>query len=535
MKFKYITAVCVALGLLAGNGELMAQKSHYSFERIESMTPWLQSYNGAGLVFNAADENISTVYGYADYDDNGFKNYNQAEAVTTLGLGTKSYTRLNNFYFYGKFDYSYTFKKNQTWLGTVYENNTLAPMLENVPGKVLKESYNMNARIAYKVSDKSAFGIVFDYEDATAAKKRDGRNNNTYSNLNVSPSYTFASEYINFGLGFNYQYKSETVNYNYYGDAAGYHLYYMEGLFMYTSTTITNSTMKDRMYTGNTLGGSAQVELKFGNFSFFNQFTALHGQDNMYEDFGLKKRYATSNQMSYTYNGVLKLSCDKMENSLQLNYANTESLLYNVTNVYEEIEGESNQWQYNEYGKSLRYTGDKESVGATYHGFVKKDEYLQNVDFSLGFSFCQESKVQKLYPAEYNQTIYMRNYFANVNKGISVKDYGYFIIGISAGFSNGNGTMLSSKNPISTGSINVHNDLIETDFLYKTAEKYNVGGSLKYSHTLNAEKGMSLWIKANYVYNGVTMPEFSADNKEILNHFVEDNRHSLNVSVGFNF
>ena len=535
MKLKYISIMLVALAVLAGNKQAMAQKNHYSFERIESMTPWLQSYNAAGLVFNVADENISTVYGYADYKDNGFKNYNEAESVTVLGLGTKSYTRLNNFYFYGRFDYSYTFKENQTWLGTVYENGTIAPMLENVPGKVHNESYKLNARIAYKVSDKSAFGITFDYEDAVAAKKKDGRNSNTFSNLNVSPSYTFASEHVNVGLGLNYQYNVENVNYQYYGEATGLHLYYMDGLFMYTSSTIINTMIKERMYIKNTFGGSAQAELKFGKFSFFNQFTALHSNHDLYEDLGLKKRYAVTEEMQYNYNGIIKFNGQKMENSLHLNYSNKESLLYNISNVYEAIEGENNQWQYNEYGKVLRYVAQSESAGAVYHGFIKKDEHLQNIDFSLGFAFCKDTKTQKLYPSEYNQSIYMRNYFANVNKSISIKDYGYFIIGISGGFSDGNGSMLVEKNPIKSGSISVHKDLVETDFLYKTAERYNIGGSIKYSHTLNADKGMSLWIKADYMYNGITMPEVSSANTEILNHFVEDNRHAMKISVGFNF
>jgi isoleucyl-tRNA synthetase len=46
------------------------------------------------------------------------------------------------------------------------------------------------------------------------------------------------------------------------------------------------------------------------------------------------------------------------------------------------------------------------------------------------------------------------------------KENGYFVVGISAGLSNGNGTMLSAKNPISDNSnIKMHKDLIETDFL----------------------------------------------------------------------
>lgn len=537
MKFKYIITSLATLCMLMSGEHIMAQKSHYSFDRIESMTPWLQSSNGAGLVFNAADENISSVYGYACYTDNGFKNYNQADAVTTLGLGTKSYMRLNKFYFYGRFDYNYTFKKNQTWLGNVYENSTLAPMSENIPGKVLKESYLLNAKVAYKLSDKSAFGISFDYEDANAAKKRDGRNSNVYSNLNVSPAYTFSSEYIDFGIGFNYKYQSESVDYKFFGDVAGKELYYFEGLFMYTANSITNanSIVSNRLYNTNTFGGSAQAVLKLGKLSFFNQFQALHSTQDMYEDLGNRKRYATSENMLYTYNGILKLSGDKMENSLHLNYANSESLLYNIANIYESIEGENNQWQYNEHGKSLRYTNKDESYGAMYHGFIKRDEYIQKIDFTLGFTYNKESSVQKLYPAQYNQKIRTRNYFASINKSVPVRDYGWFIIGVSGGLFSGNGNMLSAVNPITTGSIKIHTDLLETDYLYRTADKYNIGCTLKYNHILNQSKGMNLWIKANYVYNGVTMPEYTSSNEEILNHFIKDNCHMFDVTVGFNF
>ena len=536
MKLKYIISMLAAISILMDGEKVMAQKSYYSFERIESVTPWLQSANSAGLVFNAADENISTVYGYANLQDNGFRNYNQAESSTKLGLGTKSYTRLNNFYFYGKFEYNYTFKNNQTWLGTVYENATLAPIVENIPGKVVNESYNLNAKIAYKVSDRSAFGVSFDYEDATAAKKKDGRNSNIYSNLNVAPSYTFASEYVNFGVSANYQFISEKVGYAYYGDVAGKELYYMEGLFMYTSTPITSTINSERMYQTNVFGGAAQVELKFGKFNFYNQFKAQYGSQDMYEDNGLVKRYAVTDHLKYEYNGILKLSGNKMENSLHLNYSNNQSLLYNIANVYEEIEGESNQWQYNEYGKVLRYTNSRESAGAMYHGFVKKNEYIQNVDFTLGFSFAQEKQTQKLYPAEYYQALCMRNYFASVNKSLLVKENGYFIIGVSAGFYNANGEMLYEKNPISpSSSIKIHKDLMETDYIYRIADKYNVVGSIKYSHTVNKEKGMSLWVKASYNYNGVKIPEYNSENVEAVSHFVKDCRHAANVTVGFNF
>ena len=536
MKLKYMTAVLTALCIFMGAEHVMAQKSNRSFERIESITPWLQSANSAGLVFDDATGHFSSAYAHAGVENNGFRNYNQAKEATTLGLGTKSYTNFNNFYFYGKFEYNFTSKKDQTWLGTTFEDGTLAPIVEDIPGKVVREVYDLNAKIAYKVSDRSAFGISFDYTDATAAKKKDGRNSNVYSNLNVSPAYAFSSEHVNFGIGLNYMYNAEKVNYAYFGDLAGRKMYYMEGLFMYTSVDVNNTMNSERTYQTNTFGGSAQLELKFGCFSFFNQFQTLYGSQDMYEDYGLVKRYAVTDNLRYTYKGILKLSGEKMENSVHLNFANNESLLYNIANVYEEIEGESNQWQYNEYGRTLRYSGESKSYGAMYHGFVKRDEYLQNIDFTLGFTLDCATAEHKLYPAEYYQSVYTRNYFAGVNKSLMVKENGYFVVGISAGLSNGNGTMLSEKNPISDNSnIKMHKDLIETDFLYKTAEKYNIGCSLKYSHAVNKEKGMAVWVKANYTYNGVKMPELNKENAEALSHFEKDFGHCANISVGLNF
>lgn len=63
-KTLYIAGI-LALSLQTSTlrAQEVADKSFYSFERIELKTPWLTSENGAGLVFNNA-KNFSTVGGY---------------------------------------------------------------------------------------------------------------------------------------------------------------------------------------------------------------------------------------------------------------------------------------------------------------------------------------------------------------------------------------------------------------------------------------------------------------------------------------
>lgn len=527
-KIKYtILSFATISFLLLSAIETMAQKNEYTFERIEQLSPWLKSNNGAGLVFNGATENFSTVYGYYNNINGKFRNYNEPESLNNFGIATKSYSKLNKFYFYGMFNYDYTIRKNQSWLGTIYPNSTLAPIVENVPGKVLDEVYEIGTKIAYKANKSISAGISFDYKDATAAKRKDGRNKNTFSDLFVSPSVAIKTNNINLGLSLIYGYNKEKVAYKYIGDATGLYMYYMEGLFMYTSNTITSTGMiLERLYAKNLYGASIQAELHFGKFSFYNDFTAKISRQNHYEESYFAKRYAYNDALEYDYKGVVRIACDKMEHNLNIGFNSSENHLYNITNIYEEISGENGLWEYFEYGNTLRYTSWAKTTDVSYNGLTKRSLFLPNIEYTLGFRFSDIEKTHKIYPSVYSQQIFKREYYAVLSKSFITNDKGYINAELNGAMSNGNGTPIEIVNPLSDGAIQCKEDLLAIDYAYNTSKKYNLGLSLKYVRYINKEKQMNMWIKGAYFYNKVS---------DTLLKFEGNNRNNIRITVGIDF
>ncbi len=532
---KYIITVLLFLSGAAVCAQEVSQKSYYTFERIEDRTPWLVSANAAGLIFNAAPDNFSTAGGYYNYLSGGYRNYNVAEASDNMGLITKSYNKLNRLYLYGSFNYDYMIKKNQAWLGTIYENTHINPMLDSIPGKNLRESYNLNAKAAYKFSELFSAGITFNYNAATSAKRIDGRNRNTGSDLYISPGITFSTEYINAGVNLFYGYNAEQVDYSYLGDVTGKQLLYMEGLFMFSRSNIVNTMVDERRYQRNIFGGGVQLELKAGKFSFYNSFEAEYHKENDYEDNQLKKRYAVVNTTRYNYTGILRYSTSLMDNSLKITWISRDDLSYSVANVYEPVPGENNMWEYYEYGKSLRYASGLNMLGLEYKGFVKKNEYLSKIDFTLGFGYISTDKREKIYPAEYVQENKVLDYYAGVNKNFA---FGNNLLGINlcGGYSGGSGKPLSETDPLTSGSLSINKPLLAYDYAYRVSDNYRIGGGVRYSYIVNREKGRTVSFSVNYLYRKlVKIKEDANAFYPGLACFGNNRRNSLNLSLSFNF
>ena len=99
-----VIAICLLPGLLYS--QQISEKKHYTFEKIEMKSPWLLSGNGAGIVFNTA-QNFANVGAYMTNESGSYRNFNQPESYSTFGIETKSYTKIKEVYFYGSFKYDY--------------------------------------------------------------------------------------------------------------------------------------------------------------------------------------------------------------------------------------------------------------------------------------------------------------------------------------------------------------------------------------------------------------------------------------------
>lgn len=534
-KLYIISALLILYSANVSMAQEISRKSYYTFERIEEITPWLVSPNSAGLVYNKAEHNLSNAGGYFKSLSGDYRNYNQAKSIDNFGVQTQSYTRIKNLFFYGSFNYDYAIRKDQAWLGTTYENTNINPVLDSIPGKNIREAYILSAKVAYKFSDLFAGGIAFKYNAASSSKKIDGRNKNNFSALYVSPAVSFTTRYLNLGLNLNYGHNGENVEYKYYGEVTNKYLCYMEGLFIYNTSPINESLVRVRRYEKNIFGGGLQLELKLGNFSFYNSLNADYCKESDYEDQEVKRRYARVENLTYDYTGILKYTGTAIDNTLTVKYTSAEDLSYNVITNNEPVPGTLNLWEFYEYGSVLRYTSQMRNLTAEYRGFIKKNEYISKVDFTLGFGYSNLERAEKIYPAEYRQENKVFDYYARVNKNFL---FGANILKISlcGGVSNGTGNPLTEKDPLTTGLLRLNKGLLAHDYVYRISDSYRAGAGVDYAYIINKQKGQTLNIGVDYLYRKLTkvaggvydlLPEFSALEKSC--------RSSVSVRLNYNF
>lgn len=532
-KLIYITAFLI---ICLQPASLMAQKRSdkavYSFDRMEKRFPWISSDNGAGLVYNQSLD-FSTINAYFGETNGGYRNFNDPEKFQRMGIKTESYVKVKNVYFYGSFNYDYGIKQNQAWLGTIFPNSALNPILDSIPGKVFNESYILAGKVGYKLNDRFSAGAAMNYHTATAAKRIDGRNANTMSKLSVSPGITFNSGIFTAGLNIAYQHNVEKVGYDFIGDITGKSIFYSEGLWFFIKTGITSTTTLDRLYSSNVYGGAFQLQLRNKNISFFNQLKVDYNRESDFEDVNLIKRYAFVDGLRYDYKGDFILKGNKMDHYIGLKFVNDEQFSYNVVSIYEPIPGELNSWGYFEYGKTLRYMQNVRQYGAEYKAYVKRSDWHCSWIFTLGGTLREVVKDYRIYPAKYHQDYSNTEFYAKVEKSLIIGKKSFLDININGGFVMGDGTILSAVNPMTSGSLKLNNDILERDFAYQTAERFVAGGGIKYSRTLNIEKGSVIFCGVNYRH------QFLNDGGKLDSSLSEvlpgQYRSTISASVGINF
>lgn len=516
-KLTYISgvvAICLLPGLLFSQQK--SQKNHYTFEKIEMKTPWLLSGNGAGLVFNPA-QSFANLGAYFTNEQGDYRNFDQPVSYSTFGLETKSYTKIKNVYFYGSFNYDYGINEDLAWRGTIYPRSNINPILDTVPGKVLREDYILSGKVGYNLSDKVSIGAAFDYQTSTAAKRIDGRNRNTLSKLGVAPGITFKTKPLILGLNLSYKRNVERLDYTFIGDITGKYIYYTEGLWFYTRTGITNTTILDRTYFQNYYGGGLQAQIKTGKLSLYNQFTVDYGNEDNFER-NFARRYAFVENLIYKYDGIFTYSSANIDHIVSLRFVSDENLSYNVVNNYELIPGEANNWAFFEYGKTLRYATGYQNYGAEYKVFVRDGEWKCKWILAAGFNQHRMDKEYKVYPAVYKQDYTVNELYLRINRDLAISANSTINLDLNGGYVTGSGTKLKETNPLTTGSLKLNQYMLDTDFAYNIAERVIGGLGAKYTRVTNSQKGTSVYLGAAYKYLNAT-----------------DYRGFLSVTLGLNF
>jgi hypothetical protein len=527
------SAVFVLLILVSGiaGAQTVSQKCFYSIDKLERHNLWLSSDNAAGIVFNQ-NMNFSVINSYFSNEKGNYQNYNDPGIYNVMGIETKSYVKSKNVYYYGELGYDYGIRQQQAWLGTIHPNSNFNTINDSIPGKVLNETYTLGTKIGYKLNKTIAIGAGFNYITSTSAKRVDGRNQNTLSYLKFNPSILFDFKYLTFGVGGIYQKSSEKVNFSFIGDKTGKYMFYFDGgLFMNTTAGLTNTTILDRMYQKDVYGGSAQIQVKWGKFSFLNTLSLTSSDEDDFEDDNLTKRFATVEGLKYDYTGIMALRSKKMHQYLNIKYVNDENLSYNVINNYEAVPGETNSWAYYEYGKVLRYSQIVKQFGIEYQNYIRRADHDYSWIITAGYKTYSIDKEYKVYPAAYNQDYSKTEIYGGLTKSFATSERSRFELSVLAGKVNADGTLINEVNPLTTGLLKQNTALLKTDYAFNVSDlmKWNFGAKFQQAF---GKMGRSAFAQVKYTtLKVVSAPDLGADYAD----FKDKTRNYFEFSLGYNF
>ncbi len=475
------------------------ERRGYTMDEIRLRTPWTLSDNTAGLVhYNMLD--FFTVGASYNSESGDHRNYNTPESAWNAGTHAQAYKRVNRTYFYGDFRYENDTKSNQSWLGTVLPDFTSNPILDSIPGRVLQESYIMTGKVAYRLSDRIALGGGIDYRTSTMAKRKDGRNSNVFSALDVKPGICFNFGNFNAGANLMYQYWVDGVNYEYIGDESGKSIYYMEGLFFTTSSGITNTTTMNRKYFMKSYGGAIQLDYQRDRVEAFNQFKWVLGDLNNFEGTSLLKRYSTEDLFDFDYKGYFKIIGGRTNHFVQLGFQVNERASYAIINKYEEVPDEIQSWQYAEKDKTLRYLDLQKQADASYRFCYKNSDWRYNFTAVAGYNRWWSDKIFKVHPDSYGQDFSVNTFYLQATKFFYSGTRHTIELNGQLALSKGSPAenMLEATGTGHLGQLILNRTLLSQDFNYYNESRKTFGIGGRYRYVLNPEKGNSIDFLVKY-------------------------------------
>lgn len=493
MKIKIIcvmvllTAVCAVNGAFAQTPKEDLGK-YYTMERIRSKSGWLVSDNAAGLIFNQASLSIADVS--YDFEKGGLRNVTEGRQINTIGVQSESYRRWDRLSFYGKLGYNYASSSDRSWAGNTDFYTSPMAIGDSIPGNTRNETYLLEAGVAYQMG-KWVIGVQGEYENQSLAKRRDSRNKTTYMHLSVQPGVMFTSRVVDAGLNFTYKRTTEDVKYDAFGtNTSSGVIYLFEGLWFYTSEQLEGEfAAGEAYYKGAAYGGSAQVELKFGDrVKFFNQFSATYDKMERYRT-SQDQLLGDNDRLTYRYLGVLNVAGHCVDQRLSVDASWGDLLKYN--NIQElVVDPVTNQKSYKQYGRFLKFSQKQRSVDADYKLYVKRNEWSSSWIVDVAYNYYKTESEYTIAPARYNQDVHFSKLMLGVTKNFLFDSRNWLDVTARGGYTFGGGNQLEKTCPegVQIDNENYRADLLAQEYAFLTNDRLNGEAGLRYTHYFPAKK-----------------------------------------------
>lgn len=501
---KHNKLYILALGMaLAGTVSVNAQtqeKSYYTMDRLKADNPWSTSYNAAGLIFNKA-EDYSVVEGQFSYQEGTYRNVSDPTGQNRESLFTESFRRLKNVYFYGKFDFDYSNRRNMGWSSLVHPYNTPIIIADSTPGSQRMESYGLSGGVGYPVGKHFAIGAKFDYNVVSNAKRKDARNTNSYMDLHIYPGVSYQTKYVRAGINFIYEKMTEKIDISIVGVGKTHTLYDFDGMWFCTSTAMQNGNTEMRDYKNNTLGGGLQLEFYGKEIRFFNQLAITERKQEIFRNNTGDDRNGEMKERKYKYSGLVSKTGTKYSHYLSMTANFTTQLGFDNIQQKQMIDG-YNIWV--QYGKKNKTVFDYINADVHYSVFRNRSAYNSSWNAVVGAKGFSIERAYRMYPVKFSQKMRNIEGYLSFDKNFQLKR-GFWECGVSGSYAKGSGTLfeqgtISGDAEPDFSKYKQREDLRFQEYEYITADKFSAGFNACYTYFLNREKGTSLYANADVKY-----------------------------------
>lgn len=524
MKTNHTYLLSLGLLLLLALSVRAQEKKFYRMDRLKADNPWILSHNAAGLTANTVHR-FSIVEGSWQYTTGDYRNVSDPTDRNRMNLLTESVLRLNKVYFYGKFSFDYDIRRNMGWTHVLNPYYTSIYMADSVPGQQTLEVYHLDGGIGYPLGKHFAIGAKVTYENASNAKRKDARNQNTFMQLQLYPGILFHMGPVRIGANMIYQKMTEMVDVKIIGTGKIHEIFQFDGLWHYTSTILTEGASIQSNHQEKLYGGAVQLELFNDQISFFNEISVTQRKQDIYPNDFTEERNGKIKERSFHYNGLLHKKGRYYDHYLSLRLDISNRLGYE--NIQQsEVVDQNEEWV--QYGSKNKSSADILQADVSYRLFRNRSAFNSSWDARVGAKGVYVERIYRIYPARFIQKIKNYEGYLSLNKNFLFKK-GMFDGGIRLAYTLGDGTLLDTEKEgpgeiPDAGQYKRRDDLLQQEYEFFTSDRLLGGLNLRYTRFLQPEKGMSLYGDVKMTYC-----------RSLSGGFQDENRTHLQVTVGFAF
>lgn len=434
-------------------------------------TIWSGSSNAASLNYFECGDRIGDAYVYSDFSEGDYHLFQRGESVRKVGFFTDGYVQLNNWKFYGSFDYYNQLNKDVKWVDVMdpYCGNPYT-LGDSIGGNYTKEYFNMEGKMSYLVSDHTSMGLDVKYVAGVGAKRKDPRPKNIVTTFDISPGILFNLNKMKIGANFRYEGSKEDIEITTVTENT-YDIFYFKGLGVYTSTTEYDDWSSE----SDLLGGGLQFNFDGHSWSNLTEVNINKKSTDIKRGTTYPLQIVLLERFNTDVSSIFQFSTDeKKVKKLKLFFRDVRSY-GNEPVVEPKLEQVTYQWS--TAAKYTIYWDERQEYGLDYSYYKIIDKHHINWGGKLAAK-VNSSETTYYFVPEYNrQKLNCYELDATLEKGFQFRA-SEILLSLDGGYHDSFDSSLEFVEE-STLLETVNTEFVTNDFNYYSAGLWKFGASAK--------------------------------------------------------